>query len=195
MLELVTDSATALLLAFAAYASTNFDNLLLMGTMTASAPDPRVVARGYVLAAAAVLLVSLLFVFLSFVVAPHVLGYLGIVPILFGLRMLFGSDAAPDAATATGPAAPAVAALLFANSSDTVAVFGSLIAESENHVVVALALGFVLAAAVWLRLIHSLSRRLLAGSRAQSLVARLMPFVMIAIGIYILVDSGTDLQQ
>lgn len=195
MTELVTDGATALLLAFAAYASTNFDNLVLMATIKAGAPDQRAVTRGYIIATAAVLCVSLTFVFLSLVVAPHILGYLGIIPVLFGTKMLLNGGEALKTDSAAGPAASAIAMLLFANSTDTMAVFGSLVAESENHVVVTLATGFVIAAMVWLRLIRTVSSRVLKGTRAQSLASRLMPFVMIAIGIYILIDSGTDLQK
>ena len=195
MTEVVLDPLVALLLATAGYASTNVDNLFLMGTISAGHPDQRAVTVGYVAASAAVLVASAAFIFLSLVLAPNLLGYLGFLPMALGIRMLLTRSDEPEPGAGQAPAAAGIAAILFANSSDTIAVFGSLIAESERHVIVALVVGFVLASVAWLLLIRRLSSRFLHNSQVQSIAMRLMPFVMIAIGIYILIDSGTDTLQ
>jgi cadmium resistance protein CadD (predicted permease) len=195
MTEIVVDALVSLLLAAAGYASTNVDNLLLVGAISAGHPDRRAVTRGYIAASAAVLAVSLAFMFLSLVVSPHTIGYLGLLPIALGLRMLLLSMDDRDNGPGKAPAAMSIATVLFANSSDSIAVFGSLIAESEKHVIIALVAGFVLASVAWLALIRRVSSRLLHGSRVQSIATRIMPFVMIAIGIYILLDSRTDTLQ
>lgn len=195
MTEIILDSITALILAAVGYVSTNVDNLVLMGTISAGHPDQRAVTNGYIAASVAVLVASVAFIFLSLLIAPNLIGYLGLLPIALGLRMLLGSGGDPTSGSGKAPAAMSIAAVLFANSSDTIAVFGSLIAESERHVIVALLVGFVLASIAWLALIRRASNRLLSSSRVQSMAMRVMPFVMIAIGIYILLDSGTDTLQ
>jgi cadmium resistance protein CadD (predicted permease) len=195
MTEVVLDSLMALLLAAAGYVSTNVDNLLLMGTIAAGHPDQRAVTRGYIAASTAVLAASVAFIFLTLVLTPDTLGYLGLLPIALGLRMLLGSGDELGRGPGKAPTAMSIAAVLFANSSDSIAVFGSLIAESEKHVVIALVVGFVLASIAWLALIRQVSSRYLQSSRVQSLATRAMPCVMIAIGIYILLDSTTDTLQ
>jgi cadmium resistance protein CadD (predicted permease) len=195
MPELCQDIVTALVLAFTTYASTNLDNLLLMAALSAGLQDRRHAITGFVAATLLILIVSAMFVAFSYVVPPDRIRYLGIIPILLGGKAMItrqtGMPSRPDAA-ARSP--QAVAALLLANSADTVAGFGPLVAESEAVVVAALLAGFAAAAAVWLILIRMLSRHATVDRSRMAKLQRLTPFIMIGVGLYILADTETDIQ-
>lgn len=176
------------------YSSTNVDNLLVLGTLAATRSNRHRVINGFVVASVVVFCLSVVFVALSYVVPPSLLAYLGIVPIAFGLRMLANSGPVDSDRLADLPGAGTVATALIANSSDTIAVFAPLFAESELHVVAALAAGFFIAAFAWLAVIVRLADRLVNAERLHRIALRLTPLIMIAVGIYIIMNTGTDLQ-
>ena len=186
---------TAMAVAVVSYAATNLDNLLLLATVSADAARRRAAVAGFLVATGLVLGLSVAGTLLSAMLAPNVLGYLGIVPIVLGLRLaLAGSPAAEPAAA--GTAVLPVAALLVGNSGDTVAAFAPLFAESSRPMRGAVAAGFLLSAALWLVLISRLSTRVGAVFRSSPKAQRLAHYftaaTMILVGAYILWDSSTD---
>lgn len=194
MPEMWSDILSAVLLAIAAYASTNVDNLVLLGALAAGTDRQRVVIAGFGVASVLILCVAMSFSLLSHLIAPRMLGWLGVLPIALGLRQLFFRGGGGDRVGMSQVSAQAVALLMLANSADTLAVFGSLFAESETLVVIVLALSFAVIAAVWAALVKMISggsRRL---SSITAAVSKAVPFIMIAIGTYVLLDTGTDLQ-
>ena len=124
------------------------------------------------------------------------LGYLGIVPLVLGLRLLLLSPGTHENALPARVSAAGIAALLIANSVDTVAAFAPLFAESYPAVRLSLAVGFGLAAATWLTLVIGIAGRLRRLFDSSATAARLAPriagVIMILVGAYILWDSGTD---
>lgn len=194
MPEFWQDLVTALFLAFVTYASTNLDNLLLLSGLAAGRADRRPIVYGFIAATLAMATIAVAFVLLSYLLAPGVIRYLGFVPIALGARMLISQPAdeakhAPVSLTSAG-----VALVLLANSIDTIASFGPLFAESEELAVAGLLAGLALTAGLWLMLVLRLSGSPALGGTTAGRLQRLTPFIMIAVGLYILADTGTDLQ-
>ena len=194
MPDLWSDIVSAVILATVAYASTNLDNLFLLGAMAAGSGRHRTVIAGFAFASVLILGVSMSFSLLSHLIAPRMLGWLGIVPIAMGLRQLFFRGRSRNQVGSGQVSAQAVTLLLVANSADTLAVFGSLFAESETLVVIVLALGFAVTAIIWGGLVKVVSGGSARLSSLTAIAARAVPFVMIALGTYVLLDTGTDLQ-
>ncbi len=190
--EILQDSIAGLFLGIVAYASTNIDNLLMVSSVAASGAGRAGVARGWLVSAAAVLGLSIVFSAAAGAIPPRTLGWIGLVPLLLGIRLLMRSgDSDKNHSVARAGTLP-IAALLLANSSDTVATFGPLLAESEPVVQLTMLIGFVLASITLGLLVMKIAARLDKATALARLAAKLSPLVMIAIGIYILLDTTTD---
>ncbi len=117
-----------------AFVSTNADNLLVLASLrSAGSVSRRSLSLGYLLGLAGVLLLVLMVAGLSRLIPVHLVGFLGVVPIAFGIRQL----AAPDAGEAEAPLANGtrgevalVASFQIASSGDIIAVAAPLLAES-----------------------------------------------------------------
>ena len=188
------DAATGFGIGFAAFAATNLDNLLLVGGLIAGGARRASVATGFAIAVSLTLLVASAFSFLSCLLSPSVLGFLGIVPIALGLRILLSGSAVNEGTTQVGKAAASIAAFLLANSLDTVATFAPIFAESEAGVRLALLGGFLVSAAVLFSLVVRPAQRLSSMRHKGTVAQRIAGVVMILVGIYVLLDTGTDLE-
>lgn len=184
---------TALVLVPIAYAATNVDNLLIMAALGAGTDRRGHLVTGFLVASTGVLFIASLATYIERVVPPDVLGYLGFVPLSIGLYLLLFTNTQAENPTSRSTTWPAVAGLLFANSGDTVFAVGPLFAESGSDARLGLAIGFALIAIVWLFLILNISQRVARSETLSRLGARLAPWMMILVGLYILSDSATDM--
>jgi cadmium resistance protein CadD (predicted permease) len=188
---------TVLILIASSFVATNIDNMvLLVGWVTSRQISFFRMALGYAAAVTAVFLVSLFLEQISSVLPIRYIGYLGLVPVLLGLQMLLGrrKDKEPAAAGSEQGqlSITAVATTLFASSLDTILVFSSLLADSNNAADVRIILGYALTAFVWLVFAGFLCRHA-ARLRTLRVAAQwLAPVVMIVVGSYILLDTATD---
>ncbi len=187
--------ATAVFLGMLSYAATNVDNLVIVVGTGSDAVRRRSAAIGMLIAAAVVLALSASGTLLAEVIVPEQLGYLGIVPIALGLRLAVRGPAAAEQGQ-SGTGALTIAALLIANSTDTIAALAPLFAESARASRIGLLLGFLLAALAWLVLMLTLTRRagraLASSPRGQRFAHRFASTTMILVGAYILWDTATD---
>ena len=131
------------------------------------------------------------------IIDPGLLGYLGIIPIVLGLRLLyrqFGTRGEPSSSARidTRSGWLATAMLLAGNSGDTLAVFLPLFAESDlRYIGVAVAL-YVAMALAWGALALGVSSNLARARQLVRLGEYLVPWVMLAAGSYVLLDTATD---
>lgn len=190
--EFWQDSVAGLVLGSVAYAATNLDNLLLVSSIAAAGAGRASVLRGWLVSAAAVLGLSIVFSIAAGAIPPRVLGWTGLVPVLLGIRLLLRAGDSGDDDPAISSGTLPIAALLLANSSDTVATFGPLLAESEPVAQLAMLVGFLLATTTLGLLGMKIAARLDTATALTRLAAKISPLVMIAIGIYILLDTTTD---
>lgn len=192
MNELLQDISTAGVLAATTYIATNLDNLVVLSGLTVGTNRASVVA-GYAIATASLLIALLVSAAFGRLVPIDLLGYLGFVPLLMGVRLLFVSSNPAGSATATGIGTSGVVSIILSNSVDSLAAFTPLFAESELVVVIALAAGFVISAGAFLTFTLRVSSQPIIAQRIARIGPKLAPLIMIAIGIYVLWDSGTDL--
>ena len=186
------DVAAGLVLATVAYVSTNLDNLLLITSAAARVENRHAVIKGFLLSSTLVLGMSAAFVAISGILSPQTLGLLGLIPLFVGIRILLKLKSEQEQTDLAAVGFWPVGLALLANSTDTIVVFGPLLAESEPAALFALLTGYILMAGLWMALALRLSERL-ARANVLGRVARwATPFFMIAIGVYILLDTTTD---
>ena len=193
MTEAWQDLVTGFGLGLTAYAATNLDNFLLICGLLAGGARRASVTFGFAIAGSLIVLLALSFTALSYFVPPAMLGYLGIVPIGLGLRILIYHGDVAEGTAQPDAGAVSVAFLLAANSLDTVATFAPLFAESEAIVRLALVAAFLFSAVILLLLALRFTQRLSALADREPLAQRIAATVMILVGVYVLLDTGTDL--
>lgn len=192
MPEILQDILTAMLLAPIAYFSTNLDNLIILSALSHNSGAELSIRSGFIIASVTVFFLSLCFVMLGYFVRPDALGYLGIVPIALGVRQLLAGTLGPGNTVFDNASTRTISIILIANSADTIAVFGPLFAESKPVVLIALAAGFAASAAAWLVLATYIRLSVGRSERVGSLSRYATPLIMICIGVYVLMNTGTD---
>ena len=182
--------------AFMAQVMTNLDNLAaLLALMMVSGAKRSVL--GFLMAQFLIIAASLLLALGVDDVVPQWAGYLGLIPLALGVLALIrrhrGNDTETDPNLETGASVFVLTLLFVSLSMDTFAVLAPLAGRlgpriSEPQVL----LGAVLAAL-------SLAAVAMFGSRAPFMsgalarrLERLVPYVMICAGLYILSNSWTD---
>jgi len=189
---------TVLILIAGSFVATNVDNIvLLVGWVTSRQISFGRMALGYAAAVTAVFLVSLFLEQVSSVIPVRYIGYLGLVPIVLGLQMLLSRHQQREgSATGSGPSQLSIAAVattLFSSSLDTILVFSSLLADSNNTADAMMILGYGLTAFLWLLFAGFLSRHAARLHKLSAAAQWLAPVVMIVVGSYILLNTATDI--
>jgi cadmium resistance protein CadD (predicted permease) len=197
---MVVDGMTVIGLIAASFAATNIDNLaLLVGWLLTGRDWRRQILGGYLLGMLAVLVLAFVFGLGANLFPVQHVGYLGLIPIVLGLKGLYELSRRKDATeTESGSEGLrvlplSVAATQVANGADTVLVFGPLLADSTLGVDLIMVGGFVAMTFVWFglaRLLEHHTSRLTLLERYGHWVA---PIVLILVGLYILADTRTDL--
>jgi cadmium resistance protein CadD (predicted permease) len=150
---------------------------------------------GYTIANVTIIAVAALLGMSSSVIPVELIGYLGVIPIglgLYSLLVQLRGPAGPAEAPASSGAALGVAATLVANSVDSIIVFAPMIADSKASLDPFIALAFLVVAAAWFWMAKVASQhasRLDVLTRAAGWLA---PPIMIYVGIYILMNTATD---
>ncbi|MEM1005042.1 MAG: hypothetical protein AAGB28_03340 [Pseudomonadota bacterium] len=189
------DYAIFALSAFMAQVMTNLDNLAaLLALMMVSGPWRAVC--GFLLAQIIVIAVAFLVALGVDDVIPHWAGYLGLVPLSLGILGLIRQFRAPgpgDTPNVSTGASTLVISMLFVSlSMDTFAVLAPLLADSAPGFRSAGLIGAG-AAALGLTAVAALGSKapFMTGAFARKL-EKLVPYVMICAGLYILSNSWTD---
>ena len=129
------------------------------------------------------------------VLSPHVIGYLGIVPLTLGLWELrrIHKRREPAAPPPETPHSVLSSMTLFlALSTDTFVLMAAFFADSSPGYDRFILIGALLAVAGLLTTGVLLASGFRENRKIQLLLEKLAPFVMIAAGIYILLDTATD---
>ncbi len=182
------------------FAATNVDNLvLLVGWMLSGRVPRHHIFMGYSVGMALLLAVTIGLGFSSNLMPVQYLGYLGVIPVLLGVKMLFdlwrNTNVDIDDLQAPGQKSSiiAIASTQLANGVDTILVFSPLLADSSGDIDYVIVSSFTVMVAVWFgvaRLLALHASRLKYVTLAGQWIA---PVVMILVGIYILDNTATDL--
>jgi cadmium resistance protein CadD (predicted permease) len=184
-------------LAVTAFASTNIDDGFVL---LAFFGDPRFKGRdvivGQYAGMAALTLAAVAFALLAYAIPGRYIGLMGILPILIGgLRL----SKAWRSRNETGPGEvrpaaldgiAAVAGVTIANGGDNIAVYVPLFARASPMATAAICGVFAAMVAVWCFAAHLLIRHRTFGAAVQTWGRWVTPFVLVALGAYILLRSG-----
>lgn len=178
-----------------AYILTNIDGLFAFLALSSSG-RLRAILPGFLVAHAVVIAGSLLLGAGANFLAPETLGYLGIVPIVLGLWELWKqrqTSALDRTSSRSANSLVGATAIFLALSTDTFVLLAAIFADSRQDMDHFALLGAFVAVAFLLFMGSTLSRGLSKNQGIGRFFERLSPFVMIAAGIYILLDTTTDI--
>jgi cadmium resistance transport/sequestration family protein len=202
----------ALLAGSAAFAATNVDDILILMLFFARVNgilQRRHIVTGQYLGFL-VLIAASLPGFLGGLIVPKVwLGWLGLIPIAIGLHLLlqfkadevsvqtislmeFHSGEVSWRSLLTSILSPPtyqVAAVTIANGGDNVAIYIPLFANSSLAELVVILSGFLVMVAIWCGIAFYLAKHPLLSQPLTRYGHRLLPFVLIGLGIFIVMDS------
>ncbi len=137
---------------------------------------------------------------ISLVLASAYVGLLGLLPILIGLKKLYdlraGSGESEDADThqdrggALGRMA-SVAAVTIAHGGDNIGIYTPLFATQRLAEIGLIVAVFAVMTAVWLAVAHWLVHHRRFGAPIRRYGYLVVPFVLIALGLFILYQAGS----
>ena len=205
----LTQAVTASLAAFTA---TNIDDIvILMVFFSRIGPTfrPHHVLVGQYLGFLLLLLASLPGFLGGFIIPPVWLGLLGILPIAIGIHQLFaGESEATEVQTVTEessaqngwlarsrsflnipPQTYQVAAVTVANGGDNISIYVPLFANSSLAAMGVILSVFLMMVAVWCGIAYYLTRHAAITHYLTHYGHRVVPFVLIGLGIFILLES------
>ncbi len=192
------DPAALIGLAVVVFVATDIDDLFLLIALFASATlRPWQVIVGQYLGIVALIAASLALSLVALIVPPAWIGLMGLLPIALGVKALFGGADdddfdTPDLARITSIGRIfAVAGVTIANGGDNLGVYVPLFATQSVAEVAVTCLVFLVVTGLWCFVARWLVNHPTAGPPIRHIGARLLPAVLIALGVFILLDSGT----
>ncbi len=198
---MLTEAVTGLILGLVGLAATSVDNLIVLVSAFGARRESRTtVCLGFTVGVVIILVISLAFSLLGEVIPVRYLGYLGVVPIYLGIRGLT-RWASPQSESRDLPASnstdllkgvTAVSLLTLAGGTDTIAVIGPLLAESNVVGVWAVCSGYVIAVIGLAALLGCALSHPAITNPLRRYGWMIGPAVMIVIGSYILANTATD---
>ncbi len=195
--------------AVGAFIATNIDDLVILTlffSQVNAAFRPQHVVVGQYIGFAAVVAASLPGFFGGLLVPRAWIGLLGLVPIAIGIARLVNpekDEAEEIQAVSTGKAVPGaiasllnpqifnVAAVTFANGGDNIGIYVPLFASSDWLSLAVILTVFFLLVGVWCWLAYLLTRHPAFERLLTRYGGAFAPFILIALGIFILIESGS----
>lgn len=181
-------------LAVGVFASTNIDDIfLLLGFFADKRFRPWHVVAGQFLGIGSLFVASAIASLASLFVAPAVIGLLGFAPIAIGLKKLWGLRRAEEVDELSQSSSHGnimtVASVTAANGGDNISIYTPLFAIRSPSDVAVMGVVFAAMTGVWLVAAHWLTRHRQLGAPIRKYSHRVVPFVLIALGCYILVEA------
>ena len=197
----LVDLTALTVLVVTSFVATNLDNLLLLVFLVGNSPNGRIsVLLGYIISVILVIVVSGLGLALGTVINPSLVGYLGIAPLTMGCYLLYQQHKSGEAkaknamqnVTGKAPIWLVSIVLMFSNSADSIAVLLPLLAESGGTSIKVVIIAYLTCCLFWCALSVSIVSRPELADRISHHGGKLVPWIMMAVGIYVLMDTGTD---
>ncbi len=176
---------SALITGAIAFSATNLDDILLLTFFFSQTARKRHVVVGQYLGFSALMLVSLIGFFGGRALPHEWIRWLGIAPIFLGLKNLIATrgNVQPSGSNALG-----VATVTFTNGADNIGVYTALFTVSDARKVVVLTGVLYSLLAVWCLIAYLIHRQQVVAKMVSTYGHRLVPFILIALGLYIAVS-------
>ena len=184
------------------FAATNVDDILLLAAFFADPHvSPRQVVAGQFLGMLVLVAASAVCALFAVVIPAGWIGLLGLAPLglgVYGLLRREGGhgDSAPKAEGTPGGSSRwlAVAGVTIANGGDNLGVYIPMF-SSARRLLVLYVVVFAVLTAVWCVIGHYLVNNPLVGKRLARYGQAALPFVLIALGLWILADARALIWQ
>lgn len=192
-----------------AFAATNIDDIIILMFFFSQVNAKfriREIIIGQYLGFTALILLSLPGFFGGMIIPKTWIGLLGFVPIGIGLQQLFNSDDEDSEIQTVSdkinqrvikfpfnhiltPQTYSVAAITFANGGDNIGIYVPFFASLNlSSLLIVLTIFFILVG-VWCAIAYGLSRHQVIGKLINAYGKKLVPYVLIGLGLFILWDS------
>jgi cadmium resistance protein CadD (predicted permease) len=143
--------------------------------------------------------VSVIAALISLIIPPAYIGLLGLAPIVIGVRKLYGlkrdqkieEDWQSVSDTWAHSRKLAVALVTMANGGDNIAIYTAFLATRNGYEVSAIGILFAVMTGLWCFAAHWLVKHRAFGTPIRDHAHRVVPFVLIGLGVLILVRTGT----
>ncbi|MEG4573927.1 cadmium resistance transporter [Microcoleus sp. N3A4] len=205
--------AAAIITGITSFAATNIDDMVISMLFFAQVNDtfrPRHIFVGKYLGFAALIAASLPGFFGGLIVPKAWIGLLGLVPIAIGITHLFKKDREENDVQAVSgefnrksnspvsklanlfnPQTLNVAAVTVANGGDNIGIYLPLFASSDLPRLVVILAVFSVMVGVWSYAAYRLTRQKAIARILTRYTKAVVPFVLIGLGIFILIESGS----
>ncbi len=196
---MITLVSTALI-ATSVFVATNIDDLILLGvfftTATKSSTQNRfygsvsAIVLGQFLGIGLLIGISLLTSSISLIIPANYIRFLGILPLALGLYQLWPQNNTDDNSTPLSAkiSTTTVALITIANGGDNIGVYSPLFATQTLEEVTLTVGIFAVMTGLWIVVAHWISTHPYTGAVIQRYAPRLLPFVFIGLGLFILFD-------
>ena len=179
--------------AIAAFAATNIDDIFVLTLFFAQKNLRRWhVVVGQYLGLAALITISLVGFFARLVIPHTLIGLLGLAPIAIGIKKLIDLGRGKEQLKEKKPSAASVltvAAVTFANGGDNIGIYIPLFANSDATGLFITLITFAVLIAIWCVLGYYLGRHATIRRTIDRYGHILVPFVLIGLGAYIIIQS------
>ncbi len=198
----MTEISTIITVSVLAYLATNMDNFAILTALFAKHRGGAAsVLAGHLLAVGATLAIAGLIGEAANAGSVQYLGYLGIVPIAMGTfwiyRWFYPANAYEQAVPVRGGRAAMLASFLalMSNSSDTLLTQAVVFADTAANLDWLIGLSVFTIATLLAALAFYGVRHPRVGPVIEPYAVRVAPLIMIAVGIYVLANTATDVMQ
>ena len=175
----------------AVFAATNVDGLLLAAALLSSPRTrPRDVVAGTYAGIGALYGASAVASLVSLVIPPGAVALLGLLPIAIGLKQILRRDTAAAEMAPAQHGVLAVAGINVAFGADNVGVYTPLFAASPGHAIALYGAVFAVLTAVLCYAAHRLVHHPGLGAPLRRYGPRLVPWVLVALGAWILLGAA-----
>ena len=195
------DLITLTTLVVTTFAVTNLDNLIILVFLLGQSKGERHhVLIGFIASVILVVAASSIGILIGTMLSPNIVGYLGIAPLVIGAYLLYQQLTAVEnksAIATTTMHSPSriwltTVVLIFSNSADSIAVLLPLLAESGSTPTLLIVSIYLLTSILWCAIYLKIASNAGLAQRISARGEKLVPWVMIAVGIYVLSNTGTD---
>lgn len=180
-----------------AFVATNIDDLFVLMIFFANKDyKNNQIVIGQYLGVSFLILISLWGYFFKFIVPMSFIGLLGIFPIIIGIKSLIDlknrdeEDEMDENLKSKGSSIFTVAFVSFINGGDNIGVYMPLFATLGIYQSLIVVVAFLIMIGIWCLISQYLTNHRVIGDKIKKYGHLIFPFVLIALGIYIMLSNN-----
>ena len=203
---MITDIGYLIILGISTFVSTNIDDIFLLIVFFSNVLryPPYQIVIGQYIGISLLVAISIIFSLVSLVIPSFLIGLMGFVPIIIGIKKLIekrnkekltridsntNSFKNQNKSSTSLLSFVSVAAVTVSNGGDNLGIYTPLFAvyNSIDHIIIFVAI-FMIMTALWCSIGFYLVNHSFLANRIQRIGHIILPFVLIGLGLYIIID-------